>query len=300
MAALADEALFEGLWALVESQSVVAAAALLMHGVFLILFVLAMFFMLRNRAEGQLILLFTAVLMAGFAIVQVALDVSLATLASSFFHITTKEGMSPHALSLMNMFSMGYKARQGILATNNAVADCLLLYRCYLIWATSSYARIVVAIPLIMILATAAIAYVTIQLVLDIRIPFSFALLTNLVLFSLAAGRIWYKRRQAAVLQDTSVHKRYTATLGVVLESGLLYVAAILIYVISISKSVPPFTTFQNICWGSLAQLVNIVPMLILVRGALAKAAPAPSDEEVGVGSTHKEMMMSATHKDMV
>jgi hypothetical protein len=29
------------------------------------------------------------------------------------------------------------------------------LYRCYLIWATSSYARIVVAIPLIMILATA-------------------------------------------------------------------------------------------------------------------------------------------------
>lgn len=88
---------------------------------FLILFVLAMFFMLRNRAEGQLILLFTAVLMAGFAIVQVALDVSLATLASSFFHITTKEGMSPHALSLMNMFSMGYKARQGILATNKYV-----------------------------------------------------------------------------------------------------------------------------------------------------------------------------------
>ncbi|KAF7342379.1 hypothetical protein MVEN_01826800 [Mycena venus] len=293
MAVPADQALIllEGLYALVESQSVVAAAALLMHGILLLLFVLALFFLLRHHAEGQSIrvLLFTAILLAGFAIFQVVLDVALVALPNTVLQICMKEGMSQRAMSLLETFATIYNVRQGALATNNAIADSLLLYRCYLIWATSRYSRLVVAIPLLLILATAAIAYAAIYLVLDIRIPFGFALLTNVVLLGLTGGRIWYKRRQAAVLLGAAVvHRRYTATLEIIFESGLIYVAAVLIYLVSISNSVPPFTTFQNICWGSLAQLVNIVPMMIVVRVALSKTA-TPSD--TAASSMHKEFV---------
>jgi hypothetical protein len=130
------------------------------------------------------------------------------------------------------------------------------LYRCSVIWSSSRYARVVVAIPLFLILMTAgiylptagvflfdcfcsqfiesciAIGYATIYLVLDIRFPFVFALLTNLVLLGLTgmpvfahpdlgalreivAGRIWNKGRAAAVLLGITVHRRYTATLEV-------------------------------------------------------------------------------------
>ncbi|KAJ6562118.1 hypothetical protein B0H19DRAFT_1143619 [Mycena capillaripes] len=287
MSAIVNEAVFEELWALVESQTVVAAAALLMHGVFLLLFVLALFFLFRNHAEGQRVLLFTAILLAGFAIVQAALDVALAAVVSSVLQLCMREGVTKGALAQLNDFSMMYNVRQGTLATNNAVADCLLLYRCYVIWASSPYRRLIVGIPLVLILTTAGIAYAAIYLVLDIRIPFGFALLTNVVLLGLTVGRIWYKRRQAAVLLGATLQRRYTTTLEIVLESGLVYVAAVLLYLISISKSVPPYTTFQNICWGSLAQLVNIVPMMILVLVALAKTAPSASGES----TAHKELV---------
>ncbi|KAK6988677.1 hypothetical protein R3P38DRAFT_276181 [Favolaschia claudopus] len=286
MAAQAQETalLLQELYALVEGQSVVAAAALVVHGVFLLLFVLALYFLAHNHARGQRVLLFAAILLAGFAIVQVALDVALAGLPATALRRILKEGMTRDVMSMMEAFASMYRMRQGTLATNNAIADGLLLYRCYLIWAGSRYERFIIAVPSILIIITAAIAYATIYRTWDIRIPFGLALFTNLILFGLIAFRIWYKRRQAGVYlkQNAQVQRRYTASLEILLESGLLYVAAVLIYLISMSsgKVVPPFNTFQNICWGSLAQLVNIVPTLILVRVALVKRAASDAAAE--------------------
>ncbi|KAJ7810903.1 hypothetical protein B0H14DRAFT_3880370 [Mycena olivaceomarginata] len=286
MPALVDEDVFEATWALVESQVIVAAAALLMHGVFLLLFVLALFLLLRNYAPAQRVLLFTTILLALFATVQVSLDAALATVISSVLQIQMREGTAERVVGLLDAFSTIYNVRQGALATNNAIADGLFLYRCSVIWSSSRYARVVVAIPLFLILTTAAIGYATIYLVLDIRFPFAFALLTNLVLLGLTAGRIWNKRRAAAVLLGITVHRRYTATLEVVLESSLLYVICDILYMSSITKSVPPFGVFQNICWGGLAQLLNILPMMMIVRVALARTPPpasvvSVSDKEV-------------------
>ncbi|KAJ7853033.1 hypothetical protein B0H14DRAFT_793663 [Mycena olivaceomarginata] len=287
MPALVDEDVFEATWALVESQVMVAAAALLMHGVFLLLFVLALFLLLRNYAPAQRVLLFTTILLALFATVQVSLDAALATVISSVLQIQMREGTAERVVGLLDAFSTIYNVRQGALATNNsAIADGLFLYRCSVIWSSSRYARVVVAIPLFLILMTAAIGYATIYLVLDIRFPFVFALLTNLVLLGLTAGRIWNKRRAAAVLLGITVHRRYTATLEVILESSLLYVICDILYMSSITKSVPPFGVFQNICWGGLAQLLNIFPMMMIVRVALARTPPpasvvSASDKEV-------------------
>ncbi|KAJ7782067.1 hypothetical protein B0H14DRAFT_3164072 [Mycena olivaceomarginata] len=286
MPALVGEDVFEATWALVESQVIVAAAALLIHGVFLLLFVLALFLLLRNYAPAQRVLLFTTILLALFATVQVSLDAALATVISSVPQIQMREGMAERVVGLLDAFSTIYNVRQGALATNNAIADGLFLYRCSVIWSSSRYARVVVAIPLFLILTTAAVGYATIYLVLDIRFPFAFDLLTNLVLLGLTAGRIWNKRRAAAVLLGITVHRRYTATLEVVLESSLLYVICDILYMSSITKSVPPFGVFQNICWGGLAQLLNILPMMMIVRVALARTPPpasvvSVSDKEV-------------------
>ncbi|KAF7365869.1 hypothetical protein MVEN_00461500 [Mycena venus] len=287
MPALVDEGVFEATWAVVESQVTVAAAALLMHGMFLLTFVLALFLLLRNHTPAQRVLLFTAIILAMFAIVQVSLDAALVSVISSVLQIQMKEGMTERVVGLLDAFSTIYDVRLGAFAINNVIADGLFLYRCSMIWSSSRYAPVIVAIPLLLILTNTAIGFAAIYLVLDIRIPFAFALLTNLVLFGLTAGRIWNKRRAAAALLGITAHRRYTTTLEVVLESSLLYAICDILYISSITKSVPPFGAFQNICWGSLAQLVNILPMMIVVRVALARTPPPAST----VSTSYKEVV---------
>jgi hypothetical protein len=152
MPALVDEDVFEATWALVESQVMVAAVSpnptgfiplkqfirlrrscmvslsfvdlLSMlttsssQGVFLLLFVLALFLLLRNYAPAQRVLLFSTILLALFATVQVSLDAALATVISSVLQIQMREGTAECVVGLLDAFSTIYNVRQGALATN--------------------------------------------------------------------------------------------------------------------------------------------------------------------------------------
>ncbi|KAJ7054244.1 hypothetical protein C8F01DRAFT_500495 [Mycena amicta] len=281
MSTTLDEEQIGGLWVLVQSQAVAAAAALFMHGIFVLLFIIALNYLFRPpqgtpQIHGHTILRMTAVLLAIFAVSQVAIDVTLVALVSNALNKRVLLGTTPKGL--MASYNSMYKARQVTLAVNNFVADGLFLYRCKLIWRGHRYERLVIGIVLFFIAATATVAGISIAFVLNIRIPFGAALVTNVILLGLTAGRIWAKGRRAAPLMGSNMHARWRTAMSILAESSLIYVAANALYMLSMTKDVPPFPAFQNICWGALAQVVNIVPMMMLARVALSKNIENESD----------------------
>ncbi|KAJ7196372.1 hypothetical protein GGX14DRAFT_700562 [Mycena pura] len=100
------------------------------------------------------------------------------------------------------------------------------------------------------------------------------ALVTNFVLLCLTAGRIWRKGRQASVVLGAGSGRRHNTALAIICESSLLYVLAVFIYLLSVVTQ-DAFAILQNITWGALAQVVNIVPMMIMVRVGMSRAFDA-------------------------
>ncbi|KAJ7017724.1 hypothetical protein C8F04DRAFT_1200070 [Mycena alexandri] len=103
-----------------------------------------------------------------------------------------------------------------LIVTNNAVADGLLIYRCYAIWKTSY--RAIIIPPVILALGTTGLGYMASydlfqqpsESALHICMFFGFLLATNITVTGLTVGRIWYTRRDLqSVLGRTVFLKPY-------------------------------------------------------------------------------------------
>jgi len=119
------------------------------------------------------------------------------------------------------------------------------------------------------------------------------ALLTNFVLLSLTAGRIWRKGRQATVVLGAEAGGRYKHTLEIICESSLLYFLVVLVYLIS--SVVQPISPFTGLTWGALAQVVNIVPMMIFVRVGMARINEPPANSRVFYGGNSSSTRFGMT-----
>ncbi|KAJ7272629.1 hypothetical protein B0H12DRAFT_1091351 [Mycena haematopus] len=205
-----------------------------------------------------------------FALAEVSLDVACAAMFLKAAQIFERGGSSEADASPYQAYVHMYLAREALTTINNMVADCVLLYRCVTIWGPSPYTRVVTAVPLLLILSTAGVGlWGTFAVKSATAIPFAMALFTNFVLFSLTAGRVWKKGRQITVVLGAEAGKRYSMTLQILCESSLLYFANMLLYMIS--SVVGPLSLLASILWGALAQVVNIVPMMIIVRVGIAR-----------------------------
>ncbi|KAJ7703876.1 hypothetical protein B0H14DRAFT_740921 [Mycena olivaceomarginata] len=156
--------------------------------------------------------------------------------------------------------------------------DGLLIYRCYHVWGRPN--KIFLAVPILLMLATLATGYVTSYdedkyadgwYHFDPRVVFTLNLFTNLVLMMLTAGRIWWvTRRQRAVL-GAEWTPRYNAAIAIILESGAIYCSGLIFQVVALSFHDSALTAVY-ISHGTIGQLVNIVPTLIVVRVGLGHA----------------------------
>ncbi|KAJ7913741.1 hypothetical protein B0H13DRAFT_2325993 [Mycena leptocephala] len=264
------------------------------------MFSLAIFFLLQSRTHGYLILIVTAVVLAICAVLQVSLDGVAAGVAWQLLRTWVHEGISERVVALGNTFTSVQDVRQNTLAANNTIADLLFLYRCWHMWSTHRHARLIMCIPLVFIFVTTRTDYLSNSTVpnasitnssaftvlgclvslhkIDARIAYISALITNTLLLILTAGRILWKGRQESLVMDCRIRipRKHNTTVEIILESSLLYLICDLIYVISFGIE-KPYSAFGLICWGSLAQLINIIPMMIIVRAALVKNL-GPSD----------------------
>ncbi|KAJ6556018.1 hypothetical protein B0H19DRAFT_1235382 [Mycena capillaripes] len=131
-----------------------------------------------------------------------------------------------------------------IYAINNSIGDGLLIYRCYVVW---NHDWRVIVLPVMMLIAS-------------------------------TAGRIWWISHHSRAYLAAAAQQRYASTIALVVESGMLYSATILAFLIVISF--PSLSsTLEEPLLQIVTQVMGIAPTLIIVR--------------VGMGLTVEESLSS-------
>ncbi|KAJ6616631.1 hypothetical protein B0H10DRAFT_1378588 [Mycena sp. CBHHK59/15] len=217
------------------------------YGIYLVLFCICIYILWnrRNRA-GNTVLLVTAISLFVLCTAQSIINLVLGAADIDNINIPYDH------LVLANTL---------IYVTNNVIADALVIYRCYSIWNRNKY---VVILPIILLIVTSVYAW-------DIRLPlspfFALSLATNVLVTSLSAGRIWWISRRSRAYLNTEVRKRYITSISVLVESGMIYPLSVLAYLIL--GAIPDASIVQEPLFQMIAQIVGIVPTLIIVRVAL-------------------------------
>ncbi|KAJ7904187.1 hypothetical protein B0H13DRAFT_1881676 [Mycena leptocephala] len=168
-----------------------------------------------------------------------------------------------------------------IYGVNNSIADGLVIYRCYVIWNNNWRVTI---LPIMMLIASTVFG-------LDFTLsPFPFfglTLATNVVVTILTgkyrslqwgevnpkhrdcvAGRIWWICRHSRAYLKAAEQRRYVSSIAILVESGMVYSAGILAYLIVIS--IPSVANrLAGPILQMLSQVMGIAPTIIIVRVGL-------------------------------
>ncbi|KAJ7851769.1 hypothetical protein B0H13DRAFT_1904926 [Mycena leptocephala] len=112
---------------------------------------------------------------------------------------------------------------------------------------------------------------------------------TNVLAASLAAGRIWYISRRIARLLGKNSRKKYMDLTAIMLESGLIYPAGLVISVGIFLSPVTP-TASVLICIAACYHIVGIAPTLIIVRVGLGVSTEDVDGSTLGGPQTREEL----------
>ncbi|KAF9263974.1 hypothetical protein L218DRAFT_999130 [Marasmius fiardii PR-910] len=165
-------------------------------------------------------------------------------------------------------------AKVTIHTVNSVLGDSIMVWRCYHVWGRSLLAS---ALPILLITASAVCGFG--QSVIFAKAKhihsafeeelerwngslFSLSLVTNVVVTSLIALRIWYLGRQ---FSNTRTFINYQRVLVLIIESGSIYSTAL---VIEITLYFLGSNAFY-IVYDPIAQLTAIVPTMIIIMTSL-------------------------------
>ncbi|KAJ7110767.1 hypothetical protein C8R43DRAFT_825756, partial [Mycena crocata] len=166
-------------------------------------------------------------------------------------------------------------------------SQLILIYRCYLVWGRVIW---IVILPILMSFAVVACGIGLIGLVLTINpaapqappalVPvgtagFALSLCLNFIVSSLIVSRIWYISRENARQGISHSDGAIQRAIGIIIESGLLFLTAQFIFVVLFAIGHPA----QAILVPVATQIYGISPTLIIVRvglGTSYEATTAP------------------------
>ncbi|KAJ7671201.1 hypothetical protein B0H17DRAFT_195513 [Mycena rosella] len=216
------------------------------YGIYLVLFCICVYILLhRPRNLGNTVFLVTAITLFTLSTIQAVLNLVLG--ASDIDGIDIP-------------YDRVNDANIEIYVVNNVVADGLVIYRCYAIWNRNIY---VVILPILLLITSSVLGW-------DILLPFdpffAMSLATNVLVTALTAGRIWWICRQARRYLKTAMQKRAVASISILVESGVIYSASVLAYLILGAIPSAQASFWQQPIFEMLGQIVGIVPTLIIVR----------------------------------
>ncbi|KAF7324588.1 Rtt106 domain-containing protein [Mycena kentingensis (nom. inval.)] len=153
-------------------------------------------------------------------------------------------------------------------ALANALADAILIHRCYVIWGNSWR---VVVVPILAYFAGIVGMIVGALPVLGrsertaIAVCIGTTFFTNILASLLAAGRIWWISRRASMILPARSRRMYSNLTAILLESGLIYPISIIIAIVLFL--VPQTSTISVlISIAPIYHIVAIAPTLIIVR----------------------------------
>ncbi|KAJ7819307.1 hypothetical protein B0H13DRAFT_2682583 [Mycena leptocephala] len=217
------------------------------YGIYSVLFCICVYILLhRPHTRGNTVLLVTAITLFTLSTVQVVISLILAAADIDGIDI-------PHHQLLV--------ATTIIYGINNIVADGLVIYRCYSIWNNNIY---IVIPPILLLLVTSVFG---VDMLLPSNPFFSLSLATNILVTTVTAGRIWWIYHKARTYLQRNVQRRYLSAISILVESGVLYSATVLAYLIL--GAIPSARIVQNPIYQMLTQIMGIAPTLIIVRVGL-------------------------------
>ncbi|KAF8193588.1 hypothetical protein K438DRAFT_1969482 [Mycena galopus ATCC 62051] len=286
-----DSAEFEDRW---STLLFTVSTVLLLYALYVVFFLYSIR-TLRRSVPGHTLLVGAAWLMFLLATAGTIIVVSTTAISMRMVYLLV-QGYLDSPARLLRLYHSLALGQDIILAVNNLVTDLLFLYRCYVIWGSR---KTILVLPGIMILATVVEGCITglgyyglikLNIPIDPRVPFVMGGITNILMMSLTAGRIWYIRRELRTVTGLRpLRQRYDTAVAIILESGILYCVCVIIYVISISISKSSLfgTIFNGVAWGLVQVGVNIVPTLILVRVGMGRSTEntGPSMSESNIES---------------
>jgi len=267
---------FSQFWEIATAELNATLTEMLFYGILLVLVAFALNLLVRRRAAGGPILLIATCLMFLLATVQFIARILASQKAFDVLYLAVEGQFASNSALARNAAAQNLAlnfVEDVLLVTNNIVTDGMLIYRCFLIWERNYYA---VAPPAILLFVSSILSYLAAYEgdyptaagpTVDLRFGFALSVLTNIVLVGLTAGRILFTRRKAQIAgMHRQVLERYNTATAMVLESGGILCAWVIAYVILRSISPP---TVWRVFRGGMAQILNIVPTLIVVRVGL-------------------------------
>ncbi|KAJ7451553.1 hypothetical protein FB451DRAFT_701291 [Mycena latifolia] len=275
-------------WTPLYSRIIQLASSLFFNGIYILLAVFALYFLLRRRSPGRHVFICAIVVLGIFAIAQMLYQVVITAWMLQIYsgtrsHETVAAALANYA-SILHLELNALRWGNFLLLLNNFAADSLLIYRCYMIWSESRYKIWVAGLPLILLILTTTFGGVTIAMgnfhtcpsvFDDLLIVVLGMIATNLLLISLTAGRIWSTRRHLRVIGQPTLLQRCNTAITMLLESGALY------FGVNLTLLVVPLTGGSAaldapglaVLYGAYGQLLNIIPAVMIVRISLKRSA---------------------------
>ncbi|KAJ7738423.1 hypothetical protein B0H16DRAFT_1891426, partial [Mycena metata] len=274
MSYIVDSDLFDDNWSDFSSDVVNACVELVLYGVYIVLFILAVYTLARRQSAGKKLLLGYTWTMAVLGTLQLVLCLVELWIAARFVGVLVKQDVAGNLTSepeLTRLALLGRSldaAQLVIFAGNNLTTDSLLLYRCFVIWGSDWRPVVLPAVLMACTFVAACVdALVTVPVTL-FHVPYILAALTNLVLVGLIGGRIWWIRQDARLLAGSELRKRYDTAIAMVIESGAVYFGVlVLLAIFATDLSGITCDILQSIAMHT----VNIAPTLIIVRVGLGQ-----------------------------
>ncbi|TFK37130.1 hypothetical protein BDQ12DRAFT_222783 [Crucibulum laeve] len=223
-----------------------------LYGMYLVLYVTCTFILLRRNDRLHWIMLASASIMFALATADIGYTYFLV------FNKLLGNGLNWRALY----------PKYIMYVSNNVLADGLLLYRCYVVWG---YKKRIVIGPFLLFLIAAACGYTFEGALLPffrdswIYLALTFSL--NLILTALTAGRIWWLARNAKLLLEEGVVRRYNISIAILLETGIVYCGYI-----AFDIAFRNHKAANAVLDAGLIQIVGIMPTLIIVQVGLGRA----------------------------
>ncbi|KAF8202678.1 hypothetical protein K438DRAFT_583008 [Mycena galopus ATCC 62051] len=219
------------------------------YGIYLVLFCICVYILLhRPHTWANTILLVTTIALFTLSSILTVLNIVLGAAEIDDLDYIPSDSIQNAAMIIYGV--------------NNFIADGLVIYRCFVIWDKNW--RIII-VPIIMLVISTVYG-------LDFTLSpypfFGLTLATNVLVTALTAGRIWWICRQCRGYLKTSEQRRCASSVTILVESGLVYSAAILTYLVVIS--IPNLiNTLGEPILQMLTQVMGIAPTLIIVRVGL-------------------------------
>ncbi|KAF7315994.1 Ras-GEF domain-containing protein [Mycena indigotica] len=150
-------------------------------------------------------------------------------------------------------------------AIANFIADTILMHRCYIIWNRRWKIMIIPAIAYIVnyVVTLLPLSQSTRRSIFASCMTITF--LTNVLISALTAGRIWWMARKINRVLQGRTTTLYSNLIAILLESGSMYPAAILVGVGAWIPHQAPLAMLLS-CFAVVYHTVAIAPTLVIVR----------------------------------